>query len=82
MSRDSNECQQREASNVRPAELRPTVQVRLPDGRVFEFAREAPLVDVFRVAYDRDNQPVAAIVDGDLVESSRPVSWDIDVQPV
>ena len=78
----NKESKQQKSSDVRPAELRSTVQIQLPDGRVFEFARGAPLVDVFRVAYDRDNQPVAAIIDGELVESSRPLDWDIDVQPV
>ncbi|MCK5245679.1 nucleoside kinase, partial [Candidatus Bipolaricaulota bacterium] len=62
--------------------MRPTVQIQLPDERVFEFERGAPLMRVFRVAYDPDNQPVAAVIDGKLVESSRPVLWDVDVQPV
>lgn len=69
-------------TKVQPAELRETVQVQLPDGRVFEFSRGAPLVDVFRVAYDCDSQPVAAIVRGELWESSRPVAWDLAVRPV
>lgn len=68
--------------DVRSAELRATVQVQLPDGRVFEFPRGAPLVEVFRAAYDRDRQPVAAIVRGELWESSRPVGWDLEMQPV
>lgn len=80
--RNEDDCQGRPTFDVQQAELRSTVQIQLPDKRVFEFEREAPLGDVFRVAYDRDNQPVAAIIDGVLVESSRPVCWDIDVQPV
>ena len=82
MPTHNKESKKQKSFDVHPAELRPTVQIQLPDGRVFEFARGAPLVDVFRVAYDRDNQPVAAIIDGELVESSRPLDWDIDVQPV
>ena len=82
MPRHNKEPQEQKSSDVRPAKLRSTVQVQLPDGRVFEFARGAPLVEVFRVAYDRDSQPVAAIIGGELVESSRPLDWDIDVQPV
>lgn len=82
MPRKKKEPQEPKRSDVRPAELRSTVQVLLPDGRVFEFSRGAPLVNVFRVAYDQDKQPVAAIIDGMLVESSRPVDWDIDVEPV
>lgn len=72
----------RTRSDVKSALLRSTVQIQLPDGRVFEFHRGAPLVDVFRVAYDQDNQPVAAVIDDMLVESSRPVDWDIAVKPV
>ncbi len=79
---NNNDCLKSESSGVRQAALRPTVQVRLPDERVFEFERGAPLMQVFRAAYDPDKQPVAAIIDGKLVESSRPVLWDVDVQPV
>jgi len=82
VDRREGNCQQRETANVRQADLRSTVQAQLPDGRVFEFARGSALVDVFRVAYDSDNQPVAAIVNGELCESSRPVSWDVKVKPV
>jgi len=73
---------QQQDFDVRQSTLRSTIQVQLPDGRVFEFLRGAPLVDVFRTAYDEDNQPVAAIIDGHLVESSRPLDWDIAVKPV
>jgi len=73
---------QKKDSEVHQATLRPTVQVQLPDDRVFEFVRGAPLVDVFRIAYDSDKQPVAAVIDGVLVESSRPLGWDTAVQPV
>ena len=79
---NNKDCLNSESSVVRQAALRPTVQVRLPDERVFEFERGAPLMQVFRVAYDLDSQPVVAIIDGKLVESSRPVLWDVDVQPV
>jgi uridine kinase len=44
--------------------------------------RGAPLVDVFRAAYGEDRQPVAAVIDGILVESSRPLNWDVAVKPV
>ncbi len=67
---------------IERSELRPTVEVRLPDGRVFEFPRGEPLVGVFRVAYPPENQPVAAVVHGELWESSRAVLWDTDVRPV
>lgn len=70
------------AADVRFSELRPTVQIRLSDGRVLEFPRGAPLVRAFRFAYPAQNQPVAAVVNGELWESSRAVHWDTDVKPV
>ena len=71
-----------ESPNVQQAELRPMVQVQFPDGRVFEFERGAALVHVFRVAFSQDEQPVAAIVNDELWESSRPIHWDVAVRPV
>lgn len=82
MSNNKKVSHPKKDSEVHQAALRPTVQVQLPDGRVFEFVRGAPLVDVFRVAYDSDKQPVAAVIDGVLVESSRPLEWDTAVRPV
>jgi len=67
---------------VRQAELRETVQVALPDDRVFEMPRGAPLFEVFRKAYDCENQPVAAIVNERLWESSRPIEWDVAARPI
>jgi uridine kinase len=79
---DQDRSSAREISAVQQASLRPTVQIRFPDGRVFECPRGAPLVDVFRAAFDDDHQPAAAIVNHVLVESSRPILWDTDVRPV
>jgi len=70
------------ANEVRQAKLRETVQVVLPDGRVFELPRGEPLSDVFRKAYAREHQPVAAIVNESLWESSRPIEWDIAAKPI
>jgi uridine kinase len=72
------------ASNeVRLSKLRPDVQVRLPDGRVFETRRSAPLADVFRVSFpDRSDPPVAAVVGGRLRELWWPVERDINASPV
>ena len=82
MSKNENALHEQQDSQVHQSTLRPTVQVQLPDGRVFEFMRGAPLVDVLRLAYDEDRQPVAAVIDGILVESSRPLDWDVAVKPV
>jgi len=68
---------------VRKTELRSTVQVRLPDERVYDVNRMTPLTEVFRVAYpDEENPAVAAIVDGELRELAWPIERDADVEPV
>ncbi len=64
-------------------EERTTVQVSLPDGRVLEGRRGTPLVEFLRVAFpDRADPAVAAVVDGELQELARPVTWDIEIVPV
>jgi uridine kinase len=73
----------RPSSAVREAELRPTVQIRLSDGRVYDIGRYTPLGEVFRLAYpDEDNPAVAAIVDDELRELAWPVERDGDADPV
>lgn len=81
MSKNENVVQKQDF-DVQQTTLRLTVQAQLPDRRVFELLRGAPLVDLFRAAYDEANQPVAAIMDDLLVESSRPLEWDTAVKPV
>jgi len=68
---------------IREGEKRRDVQVRLPDGRVFDAPAGTALADVFRVAYPNgDDPPVAAVVDGSLGELGRPVTADIDAEPI
>jgi len=68
---------------VREAKLRSTVQVRLPDGRVYDVERNTPLTELFRVAHpDEDNPAVAAVVDGELRELAWLVERDADVTPI
>ena len=69
--------------SVRQSEARNSVQVSLPDGRVYEGRRGAPLRQFVRKAYHRtDDQPVAAIVDGKLRELGVPVVKDIEATAV
>lgn len=59
------------------------MQVFLTDGRVFEGARNTPLLDFFRVAFpENGNPPVAGIVGGELYELGRSVTSDVEVSPV
>ncbi len=62
---------------------RATVQVHLPDDRVFEGERGRSLDEFFQAAFtDPNNPPVAAIVQGELRELLRPVDSDITARPV
>ena len=73
----------RPSNAVREAELRSTVQIRLPDGRVYDVERFAPLAEVFRVAHPNDDDPVvAAIVEDELRELAWPVERDVSVTPI
>ncbi|MCD5415995.1 nucleoside kinase [Candidatus Bipolaricaulota bacterium] len=73
----------KEQQPIRLACARTTVQVHLPDDRVFEGKRGTPLVKFFQVAFtDSDNPPVAAVVQGELCELFRPVERDITAKPV
>jgi uridine kinase len=68
---------------VRLSELRPDVQVRLPDGRVFDAKRLTSLADVFRMSFpDREDPPVAAVVAGRLHDLTWQVERDVDATPV
>lgn len=68
---------------VHQTKARKKVQVRLPDDRVFEAARNTPLVEFFRIAFpDRENPPMAAVVSGQLRELAWPVTQDVTARPV
>jgi len=70
-------------SPIHQTKARRTVQVRLPDGRVFEAARSTPLVEFLCAAYpDTDNPPMAAAVSGELRELAWPVTQDVAARPV
>ena len=69
--------------SIQQTEIRRRVQVHLPDGRVFEAARNTPLVEFFRIAFpDRENPPMAAVVSEQLRELAWPVAQDITAKPV
>jgi uridine kinase len=69
--------------DIRPAERRTTVQVRLPDGRVFDAPLNTGVGDVLRAAYGTpDSSFMCAIVDGRLRELTFPLAADADVTPL
>lgn len=66
-----------------PGQPRSSVQVHLPDGRIFAGPTGASLEAFIRHAWSRRQAPVmAAVVNGHLSELSQPVNEDIHVQPV
>ena len=70
-------------SPIHQTKARETVQVRLPDGRVFEAARNTPLVELFRIAFpNAENPPMAAAISGELRELTWPITQDVTAQPV
>lgn len=80
---DANPVDRPALPTVRPAQPRQTVQVRFPDGRLFEAPRSSPL-EAFVAAVRRPGDPltVSAIVEGKLVELSWPVDHDVSIAPV
>ena len=72
-----------DVASVHSAERRNTVQVNFPDGRVFEAPRGTTLVDFFQKAFpEREDPPIAAVVDGTLRELAWPVSREVEAEPV
>ncbi len=70
-------------AKVWPAKPRETVQVRFPDGRVFEGPVGTPLEEFVAAAYPDPLVPaMAAVVDGQLHELSEPLSEDAEVRPI
>jgi len=62
---------------------RPTVEVHLPDGRVYSGPRKAPVGAFLRAMPEWDNPPiVGAVVNGELRELTYPLEFDARVRPV
>jgi uridine kinase len=72
-----------QATQVRPATLRRTVQVRFADGQIFEGPIETPLEVFVQAAFpDGSFSVMAALVNGKLCELTQPVTQDADVLPI
>jgi uridine kinase len=62
---------------------RETVELHLPDGRVLEGPRNAPVGDFFNAVYEPGSPPVVgAIVSGELRELTFPLKIDCRAKPV
>lgn len=64
-------------------EPRETIEIRLPDGRVYEGKRYSVLADFFR-SLPKDDEPqiVCAIVNGSLRELTYSLKTDVEVKPI
>ncbi len=70
-------------STIQPTILRETVEILLPDGRVFSGPRNTPVGDFLRMLPEwSDPQIVGAIINGELRELTYPISMDSKVQPL
>ncbi|NPV76997.1 MAG: nucleoside kinase [Anaerolineae bacterium] len=68
---------------IRQVEPRKTVEIHLPDGRVFSGPRNIPVGDFFRKFEAANGSPiVGAIINGELRELTYPIQMDARVQPV
>ena len=70
-------------SKITQTKLRKTVQILLPDGRVFSGPRNTPVEEFLRPLPEwQSPQIVGAIVNNDLRELTYPISIDSKVRPV
>ncbi len=67
---------------IRPAAPRDHLQVRLPDGRIFEAPIDTPLSDVLALAQEGRVPAVAATINGRLVELGTVLTHDTELTPV
>lgn len=71
------------SSKIVQTQLRPEVEVHLPDGRILSGPRGANVGEfIAAVADDFDSPVVAAIVNGDLRELTFPIKIESIVQPI
>lgn len=65
------------------AQPRETVEIYLPDGRVFSGPRHTPVGEFLKALPEWDNPPImGAVVNGELRELTYPISMDARVRPV
>jgi uridine kinase len=69
-------------SSVHEGQARPTVELHLPDGRVLEGPRGAPLEEFVRVLDGYPELIVGAVVNGDLRELTYPIEMEAKLRPV
>ncbi|HMK08371.1 MAG TPA: nucleoside kinase [Anaerolineales bacterium] len=76
------QSRQAEAADTPEKTPRPTVQLHLPDGRVIEGRRGAPLEDFVRDLAGYPETIVGGIVNGELRELTYPIEMEARLRPV
>lgn len=70
-------------SKIQLTQLRPEVEIHLPDGRILSGPRGAKIGDFLETVADSFDAPiVAAVINGDLRELTYPIKIESNVQPV
>ena len=70
-------------NDIKLSELRPTVEVHLPDGRILSGRRGASAGEFLATIADEDENPiVAVIVNGDLRELNYSINMEAALKPV
>jgi uridine kinase len=70
-------------SKIKLTQLRPEVEIHLPDGRILSGSRGAKIGDFLEaIADDLDSPVVAAVINGDLRELTYPINIESIVLPV
>ena len=69
--------------NITEGKLRPTVEIHLPDGRVFSGPRGTSAGTFLEATQNNDDDPIiAVIVNGELRELSYPIKMESALKPV
>jgi len=72
-----------QSSMVKQVELRPTVEIHLPDGRIFEGPRGEPVETFLKILPEwRETPIVGAIINNDLRELTFPIEMESKVTPL
>jgi uridine kinase len=72
-----------QTSNIQETEPRATVEIHLPDGRVFSGPRGTPVGLFLKILPEADHPPImGAVVNNELRELTFPIDMDSNVRPV
>lgn len=74
---------EKNTAKIHQVEPRETVEIHLPDGRVFSGVRNTPIGKFFKIIENGETSPVVgAVINGELRELTCTIQMDARVQPV